>query len=254
MKKQIISLTALVGFALGASLAYGGVTAGSGIVGSKHDMRQVTRGGFSAGAETRVCAYCHTPHHSLGTNDVASVNGYYPLWSHVISTETFTPYKSITWNSQGEKTTDPMKGPSRLCMSCHDGAVGLDQYYGNNPNGGTAISEGDTFGSIDVGLMGNMANDHPMGFEWTALDRTTYPEIRLGAFNPTTQTSGSGTTAKAKITSLDSVMFKDPNNASVSIFTCASCHDVHNGPNVVENAFLYEQQKDSMFCTMCHIK
>ena len=259
MKKHLITLVALAGFAVGASIAYGGATAGSGIVGSKHDMN-VYGGTVSAynGSDTttqtlgddsqgRVCAFCHTPHHAL---DPAQ-SDYLPLWSHNLSTGAYTPYNSLTFDGA---VTDPLAGPSRLCMSCHDGVIAQDQHYGNAGSNITSDANltGDNYNQIAVGLNKDLSNDHPIGF-----DITNYPG------DDAAKTGGMqifGTAIRANLqaphnTTLNNKVFTSVgfDTGAAKLFTCASCHDVHN-VDTVENYFLYEKQAGSDICLMCHIK
>lgn len=245
MKKIIVLLLAI---AMSASTAL----AGDGIVGSAHDMTMYP--GISD-PEGRVCAFCHTPHHA----DTVS-GDYMPLWSREwTQVASFTQYDS---GSLQATITDPMVGPSILCMSCHDGAVAPDAYYGNP--GTVALLEGDAYGEFGVGLAGDMSNDHPIGFDYTTVAAGTntwgVPDgTRIGAGGDgeirmeTEDLSGFGVYG---INTIADVLWNADNSGlgGGKIFTCASCHDVHNGPTAVENHFLYGPQQDSQFCRMCHLK
>lgn len=237
--KTLLSLCAVAAFTMGASLAYAGATAGSGIVNSKHDMRSYAAShGGSADTLQRVCAYCHTPHHAV--EDAAA--DYMPLWSRTVTTGTFAGYVSSTF-SQSANITDVVAGPSRLCMSCHDGAVAIDAYYGA---AGTALMVGaDNFGGAAENHIGvgsdpkTLTNDHPIGFDYDAA-KTADAEIRAK-----TETFLGGTAQ------IQAGLFE---KGGKYLMTCATCHDVHNGPTVVDGAFLYGKQADSQFCRSCHIK
>lgn len=249
MKKILLTLL-LVAFS--ASMAFAGSTPGSGIDGSAHDMNDFP--GISD-PEDRVCAFCHTPHHA----DVVS-SDYMPLWSRQMSAEaSWTPYASDTLQAN---ISDPMVGPSLLCMSCHDGTVAPDAYYGNP--GTAAIVEGDNYGEYGIGLAGDMSNDHPIGFNYMAVaggtgwgtndaDPTHDPEIYVATQALTDRTDVDGNVYG--IATIQDVLFGSFDGSQPKeIFTCASCHDVHNSPGVVENHFLYGPQADSQFCRMCHLK
>src|SRR6266496_1534704 len=95
----------------------------AGILGSPHD--------FSAEAwnvkpsdQNSVCGTCHTPHHA----DSSVV----PLWAHATTTANFTMYNSANVPvSDLQATVDPQPaGPSKACLSCHDGTVAVNQYGG----------------------------------------------------------------------------------------------------------------------------
>jgi hypothetical protein len=75
------------------------------------------------------CTFCHAPHSGLGAVS--------PLWNQKLSTQTYTPYTSTTYIEQGN--TQPTLGiTSSLCLSCHDGTVGVGQSaaYGHCPTTG----------------------------------------------------------------------------------------------------------------------
>ena len=157
----VIALSALI-----ATVAYAGNTPGTGILNSPHDMNTVT--GLAPDNQGRACAFCHTPHHAV---DLAGQ--YNPLWSHQpTALAGVTPYMSPTFDAGNSALIDPLIGPSRLCMSCHDGAIAPDQHYGSANVTHTGRFASDTFAgypsavkNIAVGLGGNFGNDHPIGFD-----------------------------------------------------------------------------------------
>jgi len=240
-QKQIVIITALAALTLGTTLAFGGSADGTGIVGSKHDMNVLRDANVTADTQGRVCAFCHTPHHKLESTTLLNYN---PLWSHTINNDAvLKSYQTVTFDSTA--TGDPLTGPSRLCMSCHDGSIAVDQHYGI---AGTASLtkeslHGDNFNQIAVYKSSDLSNDHPIGFDLDGIN-TLDPGIRAKLLAP----NNLGLNDK-DITVLG---FKT-GVGSVSIMTCASCHDVHNKDNK-DTAFLYEKQKDSAFCLMCHDK
>lgn len=297
MKKQLIAVTAVAGFMLGAAIAQGAVSTadskGAGIVGSVHDLGG---NGSTVGAVygnvtdpgKRICAFCHSPHHSLNDNQeasatVANLDGnaagttykiYAPLWSRtdLAAVGGYGTYISQTFNpgSQG-KAYDPLIGPSRLCLSCHDGQIALDAYYGNPVtitnntldefNGPLGAGEEKSIG-IASGMAG-LTNDHPIGMKYTDFqgknDKNGTPYELMDPATKFSNTAGSNALTK----SIQSVLYSDPMDANVKDFvTCASCHDVHNGKAVGNNAplgamrgfLLYGSQVNSSFCLTCHDK
>ena len=230
MIATLCAVTLSLGFAF---TSFAGIDPGTGIVDSKHDMcTYASANGGTADQFGRVCAYCHTPHHA-----VEDLNAdYMPLWSRTVSSETFVEYDSST--IQGV-TTDPVAGPSRLCMGCHDGAVAIDAYYGS-PGTATMV-EGDAFGEIGVGLAGDLSNDHPIGFNY---HEVAYVDAEI---NDATATFAGGVT-------VSSVLYDTGDGNGNSVMTCSTCHDVHNSSGVVEGWFLYGYQQDSNFCITCHMK
>ncbi|MBN2332497.1 MAG: cytochrome c3 family protein [Deltaproteobacteria bacterium] len=219
MKKLMMALS-IMALVLVAVPAF--ALPGDGIVGSPHDMNVVS----NPDGQGRVCAFCHTPHHAL---DDANAD-YLPLWSHTMTTQTFTPYDSVTLDAA---VTDVLAGPSRLCMSCHDGAIAVDQHYAIV---GTDYRTGDSWGNIAVGQNGDLTNDHPIGFDYTAVAAVD-DEIR-----PET----TATTNPAIPTIADLLL-------DGQIMTCSSCHDVHNTDNN-DVDFLINLQAGSAICLTCHDK
>ena len=222
-----------------ASAALAGSTPGSGIVGSKHDMRLYAGvNGGHVDEHGRVCAYCHTPHHAVEDTDA----DYMPLWSRAVTEySNFTPYSSNTFSFSGD-ITDPVAGPSRLCMGCHDGMVAIDAYYGKPGN--ALLVEGDSFQEIGVGQNADLSNDHPIGFLW---DETADVQGEIAATTAQFQGAASPTT-------IAQVLYDSDGDGDGDMMTCATCHDVHNGPSVADYWFLYGKQQDSAFCTTCHLK
>ncbi len=235
MKTRMIIVT-LCAIALSFGVAFtasAGPTPGSGIVLSKHDMNAwVGANGGVVDVQQRVCAYCHTPHHAVEDLD----SDYMPLWSRTLTAEVFVEYDSTTIDGI-QAGLDPVIGPSRLCMGCHDGAVAIDAYYGSP--GTATLVEGDAFGEIGVGLNGDLTNDHPIGFDYNDV------AIADDEINPSTALFDGGKTVA-------DVLYDD--GFGGAIMTCASCHDVHNSAGVSDYAFLYGNQAGSSFCITCHDK
>jgi predicted CXXCH cytochrome family protein len=185
------------------------------ITGSAHDFTTET---WNTTGE--ICVVCHTPHNG----DTTAADA--PLWNHVVSSATFTPYT-------GPGTLDATDvgqpdGPSLLCLSCHDGTVGLGQFGGNTTNADLIT------GPARVGT--DLSNDHPISFAYTDGLATTDGQL----FAPTTTNSGLGGTIQADMLFLDKVQ-------------CASCHDVHNGPGAT-GPLLVKTNAASALCLTCHNK
>ncbi|MDD2852686.1 MAG: cytochrome c3 family protein [Desulfuromonadaceae bacterium] len=271
--KKILTAVALT--ALAATAAYAGSNPGTGVLGSPHDMNVVT--GLQADNQGRVCAFCHTPHHAV---DLAGQ--YNPLWSHTpTNLSNVTAYESPTFdaaNATGAPVVDPLIGPSRLCMSCHDGAIAPDQHYGsaNFTTGGRFASDEFNYTgakNIAVGLGGNFGNDHPIGFDIDmaiAQDGLGQNGSATGSNGLTpgllTATWKGNTNAAAR--TIGQGMYTAP--SGTQYMTCASCHDVHNKDNAVNvdytgpegthtdtlklNYFVYAPQAGSQLCLSCHNK
>jgi hypothetical protein len=269
MKKilSVICAAAVVTMSIAAFAAPGAGdnSPGSGIYGSVHDL---TNGpalagaphaprvpGFVADSQQRLCAYCHTPHHAIKVGDAeGGTADYLPLWSHQVSAVNYTPYASATFTPLGGvsmNTVDPLTGPSRLCMSCHDGFVGVDNYYGNTPNS-VMVAQTGSFTNNPV-ISGNGNSNHPLGFAMTDV----IPGY-AGATHVDNNSILSLTASSKYVTGLtDSINVVDRLFQGATM-TCSSCHDVHNTLNKVSyqtgaaNFLLLGTQKNSGICLSCH--
>lgn len=231
MKWKILLFVPVFWLGLWALQAGAGLTPGTGIVHSKHDMNDVS----NPDTQTRVCAFCHTPHHAL--DDMQA--DYLPLWSHELTTLTYGHYETCTFDGRDYESVDRLVGPSRLCMSCHDGAVAVDQHYGIP---GSDIRPGDNWGDIGVGAAGDLTNDHPIGFNYVsvaAVDDEIKPET-TPVSNP-------------KIADIAELLYDENCDGTQDIMTCSSCHDVHN-TDANDDYFLINYQVDSDICITCHDK
>lgn len=234
---------------------------GSGIYRSVHDLTNGPNGagaplsvpGFVTDSQQRLCAYCHTPHHAIVVGGAgAGTADYLPLWSHAVSTVVYTPYASATFTPLGgaSMAADPLTGPSRLCMSCHDGLTAVDNYYGLT-NGHVMLPNAGSFTGNPV-VSGNGNTNHPLGFAMIDVipgqGGGHIDSANILALTPT---------SKYRTGLTDSVNIFDRLYQS-AIMTCSSCHDVHNTLNKVSyqsgggNYLLLGSQKNSAICLSCH--
>jgi cytochrome c553 len=273
MNKKIAALLAVTVFVAGsATFVFAAVNPGTGVNGSMHDMNTKYPGNNDAMG--RVCVFCHTPHNANMGGEAA---GSYPLWNHTLPPT--TGWTSYVWATPLNSTLnqDPMAGPSRLCMSCHDGVIAPDQHNGSNGGNAAQAGSGPLTGFKAIGLLGGVAgttydltDDHPIGFSYdeavtarniTGTGATTevVPKTErfataLGATNTTGTYNDPTRNGKRAI---QDVLYNG------SIMTCASCHEVHNKDNVAptitnggaqNNYLLWADEKDSLICLSCHKK
>ncbi|WP_136516098.1 hypothetical protein [Geomonas edaphica] len=251
-KKMVLSALSIVA-AVSSSASFAAFTApGQGVVGSVHDMNQYTAA--TKDTEGRVCAFCHTPHHALTST---TVTDYMPLWSHTLAnTSGYKPYDSATLDATIKDATTMMEGPSKLCMSCHDGTVAADVHYATTT--GTLWLDSDAFGGAAVAKDFTLTNDHPIGFVYDDVAAGT----AAGAVGTSTEAgkdnyiknSGAKFSSNLSITVASRLFVNVQNKA---IMTCATCHDVHNKKNVDEgtkNYLLLSPNTNSQICLSCHIK
>jgi predicted CXXCH cytochrome family protein len=184
-----------------------------GITGSKHDFKAET---WNAGGE--ICIVCHTPHNANTSVSTA------PLWNHAVTaTAAFTLYSSGTLNA----TMGQPDGSSKLCLSCHDGTVALENFGGTT--GGTHMIPA-------ASLLGtNLTGEHPVSFTYDAALATADGGLK----NPTTATGiGTGTIQGTMLNS--------------NKMQCSSCHDVHNSAGI--SKLLVKANTASALCLTCHSK
>lgn len=158
----------------------------------------------------QVCLPCHTPHNALLSGDENV------LWNHAETQQSFVMYKSTAGQPQG---------PSKLCLSCHDGVTAIDNYGGN---GGTGIM---ITGSAALGT--DLSNDHPIGIE--------YPTAQPAEYNSPPFAAGIGGGPGVKLVTVN----------GLERVECTSCHNVHNNGL---GYFLRVPIQESYLCLQCHIK
>lgn len=267
--KRILSTVAALAFLAAAIKAAAGVPAGTGINGSVHDMTRYTANADLMG---RVCVFCHTPHNATLNTAALTDQPYLPLWNHIISSVQFTPYRWSTPDTliNGQEITDPLAGQSRLCMSCHDGSIAVDQHggamgsMGSNGMGGIRQSYD---GAGRALFSADLSGTHPIGFD--------YNQVAVGR-NARTQRTGLDTNARPgtrgvrtgrdtydilvdshqgyavaidsdsngiqqgeynrvrRNTSGDTIADHLYNG---NIMTCVTCHEVHNKQNALQADF-----------------
>jgi predicted CXXCH cytochrome family protein len=201
----------IAGLAVALTLGLASLASSQTIVGSDHDFSAKGWG------STEVCIFCHTAHNAK-TGVVGA-----PLWNHqVTATASFTVYSSTTLNA----TMGQPDGTSKLCLSCHDGTVAVDN-FGTTTTGTNIVT-----GTALVGT--NLSNDHPVSFTYDAALVGLDPGLKL-----TTTSSGLGGTIAADMLFGGKV-------------ECASCHDAHNGAGLAK--LLRKTNAASALCLTCHNK
>lgn len=159
------------------------------------------------------CASCHSPHNAQ--------SGTVPLWSGRATVNTFTLYTSSTLDA----TMGQPDGSSKLCLSCHDGAI--------TPTG--------------HGLSTDLRGTHPISFVYDSTLATTDGHLK----DPAVAMAGwanAGTIAKEMLDA----------NGKVQ---CTSCHEIHNTPLKQYPQYLrgvaYDTEPggdNQSFCRQCHLK
>jgi hypothetical protein len=256
----------------------------SDVRGTKHNLSSATtykRNGATlnvpdrnvkASTETEVCIFCHTPH---GTQ-----NGVVALWNRDLSGTTYSANNTYTSKSMDADMSEVASGPggsSKLCLSCHDGTMGIDQVNVNMTGGSntTKIAMVDGTGAAltspvnmptgsgeDTGftrrLGKNLSNDHPISFTYSSTMVTNDGELNSPAADNTT----GGIVMNRKPGAAKPVLPLE--NGKVQ---CSTCHDPHlRDENDANAKFLranryqtetpdgtYRDGKD-IICLACHNK
>src|SRR5664279_90815 len=104
----------LVVFVLAVSAAVWSQTQTGDVLGS-HDL-SMSGTSHIQGSMSAACLYCHVPHSGSGKS---------ALWGQTLSNQIYTTYVSNT--AQNTTVQPPLGQDSSLCLSCHDGTVGVGQ-------------------------------------------------------------------------------------------------------------------------------
>jgi len=212
-------------------------------------------GGFDN--EDEVCIFCHTPHGGSNAG---------PLWNRTMpAANGFTHYTSANLSPAmaGLATNRNVNPESLLCMSCHDGTIGMNSIINNsNRTGAAPFRAGPpemfdpSFGFGSSPVIGepiaaggqSLTDDHPISF--------SYYDASLPANND-------------KLYPADGIPAgNDPRLKGIRLFgadaalgqrvECSSCHDPHvnysatGDPNFAP--FLVMSNVGSALCLACHIK
>ena len=189
------------------------------ITGSAHDF---TSKAWSGG---RICVACHAPHNTnTSVTDAA-------LWSHALSTATYTLYSSATMNAAMGQPS----GLSKLCLSCHDGTVAVDSFGGRT--GTTLLTGGDSVGTA-------LNNDHPIGLTYN----TALASADGSLHDPSTKSVTIGSGGQTKTGTIAATMLYNGK------LECSSCHDVHNTFTAGSGNLLKISDAGSAMCLACHNK
>lgn len=227
---------------------------GAGLAGSEHDFS-----GFPAGTGavvTGLCTFCHTPHKAVQTR---------LLWNHTLSQNTFawSDATSTVGGTRLPTVSTAWTGPTKLCLSCHDGSVAVGDIQWFNERAWTGASALDPtkyssgpFNTATPG--GDLKGNHPVAF----------PYPYNGAPN-----TYNGTTTGNRVELLEFV--SDPTTLKIRLFNdssggveagpiaghtgmeCSTCHDPHNGTAVQAEFFLRGTLGGSdanYICLKCHKK
>ncbi|HEX9021844.1 MAG TPA: cytochrome c3 family protein [Nitrospirota bacterium] len=187
----------------------GGPLNATNILNTKHNLSITGPGTIKALTENRICVFCHTPHNASPRT---------PLWNKNLQAVNYTLYSSTTLIAIQSQPT----GPSRLCLSCHDGTIALGEVI--KPSGGISMTVAGGIPSGRPSYLGTtLSGDHPVSFSYY----NSLPNPELSPVLPSGLLFyGNGT------------------------MHCTTCHDPHDNTN---GNFLSVNGVNSGLCTRCHM-
>ncbi|MDX8411167.1 MAG: cytochrome c3 family protein [Mariprofundaceae bacterium] len=208
-----------------------------------------------------TCVYCHIPAHaaesgSVDTEVLGGVPGWnrykpslgaYQLYGEPSTTDGY--YQSGSWTFDSKvQSLSPI---SLLCLSCHDGTLGVDQviykpktwkpeedfslHMRMNTDGDLTscarCHNGEVAHDGSVKYLGqNLKNDHPISIMYLGLVR---PDIDYGYWEPDLGKEG----------------FSEGVKLFNGFVECATCHDVHD-----PSRELLLRVDPERICLTCHVK
>ncbi len=187
------------------------------ITGSAHDFKAKT---WNPSGE--ICNVCHAPHNTASSS---------LLWNHATTASSYTMYSSSSLTATGLAVG--AGSVSKLCLSCHDGTVAIDSFGGATGTVTIGTGVGANAKANLLNGTSSLTDDHPIGFAYTAALATSDG----GLVTPT---------------SVSLVSAGVPLYGGTGQLECASCHDVHNAPNVAK--LLRVANTGSALCLKCHSK
>ena len=258
--RSISSKLALAALVLIATC--GLAAAGPGIVSSDHDLRAKQNVGET---NTQVCIFCHTPHK-------AAQQGL--IWNHNLSLANYSFGAAGPFGAPGAATTHagtPLpastaafgNGPTKLCMSCHDGSVALGAL--NNIGEGVTGTIGTTPPNLGgdphqiASATGGMGGNHPVAIPFPDIAGASYNGITTGVTSGFGGAAGSGGWAsQADVATAGLELSGGPAAGSFGV-ECTSCHDPHNDEVATTEGeagkyFLRASADNSTLCLSCHRK
>lgn len=188
------------------------VAADDGVVGSPHDLSASGPGTVHALQEGQVCIFCHAPHNATGQT---------PLWNRLERQVHYRIYQSSTTDAR----IDQPSGPSKMCLSCHDGAMALG-LVASRPQTEPIAMTRRTIPPGPSDLTEDLSDDHPIGFRFDRALAARDHQLK----NP------------------DLLTPELPLGAHGEVH-CTTCHDPHNNRL---GDFLRVPDVRSTICLSCH--
>ena len=201
-----------VATAIAVFLLAGFAWADESVVHSKHDLSAQGPGPVRGVYENEICIFCHAPHNAAPQS---------PLWNRANPRTHYRIYESSTTDAR----IDQPSGPSKMCLSCHDGSMALGNVL-SRPATHPIVMTQRTIPPGTTDLTNDLSDDHPIGFRY---DRS--------------------------LANMDRQL-REPEVVSVDLplgahgeMHCTTCHDPHNNEL---GAFLRVTDQMGAICVSCH--
>jgi predicted CXXCH cytochrome family protein len=188
---------------------------------TKHNLAISSPGTVRAVNQDQICVFCHVPHGASQTRAIWNKDLTYQL-----SGSLYTLYGSSTLDA----VVNRPNGASKLCLTCHDGALALGSLMNLDAVRPATVAMRNGVTVIPAGLsrLGtDLRNDHPVSFQPDLTD----PEIVLPPAS-------------------DAVKLQPGTGVAKDSVQCTSCHDAH----LTTTFFLVKQDTRGALCTTCHAK
>ncbi|HEY6871692.1 MAG TPA: cytochrome c3 family protein [Geobacteraceae bacterium] len=261
---QSVAAACLAAILLAPSAAVG---KGS-IITTPHNLSASGQYAIKFTQEVQICIFCHVPHNATPST---------PLWSRNLPQANYIPYASSTLQAQ---VSAMPTGASRLCLSCHDGTIALNNYATSPASVNVFMPTGAT-PTTNPNLTTDLSDDHPISFIYDtslvgkkngelALPSTLPASIRLdgqGALQCTAchdphdnefgnflvmsnSAGGSPLCVACHKNNGWPGSTHNPANVPVLAQACMNCHYSHNAPEPVR--LLHYKQEENNCYLNCH--
>lgn len=182
------------------------------IVNSPHDLSARGPGSIRAARETEICIFCHTPHNAAPQT---------PLWNRETPRTHYRIYESSTLDAR----VDQPSGPSKMCLSCHDGSLALGAVLSEPPMH-PILTTPRTMPPGPMDLTSDLSDDHPISFRYDRALASADPQIRV-----------------------PELVSRELPLGRHGKMHCTTCHDPHD--NSLGN-FLRVTERYATLCLTCH--
>ena len=190
-----------------------------------HDFSSFSWSGFE------ICKPCHVPHNAIAGSISPAI------WNHTLSNATYKLANGVSGTG-----ADVLDSGSRLCLSCHDGTVALDNF------GGSAMPQ-QLWSYIPSRYKKgpDLTPDHPVGKNAVLTDE-------IPGFKPVNYATGKIGTLPLYDNGHAPRVVGPGDTRKNLVVSCVSCHDAHgqgvDGPDSPK--LLRVSIKQSKLCFTCH--